>query len=621
MRGFYGIILSVLCTLPILTGGCTSAEFTDEPGAAADGYRNFVVHVELGDAENAASAHSSRSPFDNFDNELDKWGISGENMEELRIIIINGSGTVEHNRHFTFNNAAAGGEYEFRVSDNDEKTILLVANENSYHLDQDGLELAGGTQSMSLYFERLRAGARADLDELRLLTLTLAHNSPDGRGLSLQTPLPIAGLFTERIAKGVENVERTYWLHRAAVKYSFRIVNTSSFDHTLESVRIDRIADREFLFPHAQYAVNEYGHMALTDYSTPATASEQEYETTLPTPLRLPAKMKEAVTAIQAFYVPEGLKGETPQKVSLMLDGRKLNIWRELKWLMPGETTAQPRPMVDLPRNTHVVVNITVTDDDYSIVAEVQPYSARKLDPNFGLARDAQGNIIIKEYPDGTYDVVDDNGETVTRDSDGDRLIRRFDDGSVLIENYIKRDYIHEADAILPDYAYKFEKDRPGGMMVLIRQQTVGDSYQFDKPQDDTEIDEEQHKHGLNDRPLFLIDNDANYYRVEYDDEDKPTLTTRDVHGDSIVQANGFQFRQNAAEMERYFGTYIVLVANADGSYTEELRHYKTGRALDWELGTETPEARAASAPGSESYMAKRLRRLNAEALKPYFRN
>ena len=54
--------------------------------------------------------------------------------------------------------------------------------------------------------------------------------------------------------------------------------------------------------------------------------------------------------------------------------------------------------MTDLPRNTHVVVNVKISHD-YSLIVTVneQPYSYVELDPEFGLDRDENGNIIIKK--------------------------------------------------------------------------------------------------------------------------------------------------------------------------------------------------------------------------------
>ena len=66
-----------------------------------------------------------------------------------------------------------------------------------------------------------------------------------------------------------------------------------------------------------------------------------------------------------------------------------------------------------LPRNTHVVVNITLTETDISLTVDVQPFASVELDAGFGLERDPiNGYIILKKDSDGVgtfyYDDVND---------------------------------------------------------------------------------------------------------------------------------------------------------------------------------------------------------------------
>lgn len=557
--------------------GCSAVD-TESPeigGSRGHAY----IHVRINMPETAvsrqmdAATRAGNEFFGNFDNEDDKWGTEGENMESLRVIVISGDGVVEHNNHYDLTNATEAGEYEYRVASPDTKTILLFANEEGYSIDSNGMEIAGGVESLSLYFDALRPGAKVNVENLKKATIALEHNSIGGKGLSFKTPLPISAIYTEEIADDQEVVERDYVIHRAAVKYSFRIVNRSKFNHTLEKIRIDRIADREYMLPDADWEKGSDDRWQMTDYRTPSTAREQEYVYTLATPLSLPTEMTEAVEAVPAFYVPEGLKGNSPQRVSISLDGQDLDVWKNLLWLMPGETQASARPMVDLPRNSHVVVNITIGEDGkLNCIADVQPYTGVKLDPWYGLDRDEDGNIIIKRYEDGTYDVIDADGDVLKRDPDGDLLIQYFEDKSILCKEVVLKDYIHGSDEV--DYEYVFEKDRPGGNMVIIREKTTGGTYHGDNVP--------EHKHGMDDRPLFVLDKSGVFYRVLYDENGKASLTTKDIKGDEIVQANGFQFRQDST-MKDYLGTYIVRVYNADtDEYEEELRWYEDGSTREW---------------------------------------
>lgn len=570
--------LAALCTL----SGCV-ADSPEEGKPAAYTRLLMTVSIPTTDIEiPEARVPSASDGFENFDNEKDKWGVQGENIETLRIIILDGDGNVEHNRFYAdLADAVAAGAYEYKVRNNDLKTVILLANEGYYLLDEQGMEIAGGTTSLSRYLNSFPENSYIDAETLKSLTLALKHNSPDDKGLSLKTPLPISAIYSEYVSTSGEDecLEREYMMHRAAVKYSFRIINKSDFNHTLEGIRINRIADREFVFPNATYTVNSLGHQVIESYSTPATASEQAYENA-DFRLELAKNMTQAVAVMDPIYVPEGIVAEEPQQVSIALDGAPLQVWRDLKWVMPGEDEAAARPMADLPRNTHVVVNITIKDDNtLDMVAEVQPYAGVELRPSFGLDRDPDGNIIIERYPDGTYDIIDD-GDRVTKDADGDEVKYKFADGSLYCVETVYKDYIHDSSEV--DYVYHFEKDYSGGNMVIIRAKSTGGTYHGDTMP--------EHEHGKDDRAVFVLNKKGDFEYVTYDDEGNPTYHDHDMLGDEIIQANGFQFR-NVGEMSKYIGSYVVR--KADG--TEELRYYLDGCTLDWETGVEGISTRSSA--------------------------
>lgn len=210
------------------------------------------------------------------------------------------------------------------------------------------------------------------------------------------------------------------------------------------------------------------------------------------------------------------------------------------------------------------------------LTVDVQPYAGVFLDPYYGLDRDENGNIITNRYPDGTYDIIENN--TIYRkDTDGHTILKYFSDGTVLCKETIYKDYIHDSSEV--DYEYTFEKDKPGGNMIIIREKSLGGSYHT------SERDEylESHDHLIGDRPLFVIDHDGIYYRVTYDASGKPTLHTTDIKGDLIVQANGFQFQENEG-MAPYLGTYIVRLA--DG--TLQLRWCTDGSVIPYDFTSES---------------------------------
>lgn len=568
----------------LLLSGCAS-DVDSEPADVS--YSRLTLTVSLLGNEQKDAA-PTRGDFDNFDNELDKWGVDGENIEELRVIILDSDNTVEVNRFYPeLANAEHAGKYEYRVRNNDNKTVILLANEQAYSI----VTPEGETMSATRYFESFDVNTTLSVEDLKTITLDFADNAETvGQdAMSLKKPLPISAVHTQYIATTAENevVDCDYVMHRAAVKYSFRVINKSKYDHKLEGIRISRVADREFLFPNAEYGTNDLGHQVIKRYYTPAGTQETEYSYS-GFSLDLPKRMTEAVRAIEPLYVPEGLATDVPHKVSITLNSAPLAIWGELKWRMPGQDALMSTPMTDLPRNTHVVVNIIINDDNtFNFIADVQPYSSVDLDPFFGLERDKEGNVIVKRYPDGTYDVVD-NGEIVKKDIDGDIVLKTFSDGSLYCCEKVFKDYIHDVNEV--DYIYYFEKDYNGGNMIILREKSTGGTYHGDSLP--------EHDHDFTDRALFVLDKKGDFEYITYGEDGSPTYQTTDRFGDKIIQVNGYQFR-NQGDMHKYIGSYVVL--KSDG--TEELRYYKDGSVLDWNIGV--PETYGTRSGGSYSRSGK----------------
>lgn len=91
-----------------------------------------------------------------------------------------------------------------------------------------------------------------------------------------------------------------------------------------------------------------------------------------------------ATLDLAPVYVGEGLSApETePYAAGLTVDGKDLGL-KPLKWSAP-DTPESVSLMTDLPRNTHVVVNIRLTMTDFSIRYTVCPWNQGTIDvPSF----------------------------------------------------------------------------------------------------------------------------------------------------------------------------------------------------------------------------------------------
>ena len=210
-------------------------------------------------------------------------------------------------------------------------------------------------------------------------------------------------------------MKREYVMHRAAVKSaSASLTNRTSTTPSRECA--SAASPTVNTSPNAEYGTNDLGHQVMTSYSTPGDAEETEYKYE-GFNVSIPKGMTEAIEPIAPIYLPEGKTGTDPYSVSITLNGAPLAIWGALNWRRPEDPETSPgTPMLDLPRNCHVVVNITILDDNtYTFDVDVQPYSVVEVKPFYGLERDENGNIIVSRNEDGTYQVISQRRNSDTR--------------------------------------------------------------------------------------------------------------------------------------------------------------------------------------------------------------
>lgn len=368
------------------------------------------------------------------------------------------------------------------------------------------------------------------------------------------------------------------------------------------------------------------------DYVTGAYVSDYTSLPTLPAGVRAVADVPLVASGEEEWtlYIPEfrntvagtgssELSDAARARLSVSFTGAAGTYYVDFRYYStpPAWSGASEGDFFDLLRNN--IYDFTLSkaagETDISVLVDVQPYASVAVRPELGLDRDEEGYIILERYEDGTYKILTDAGEII-RDKDGDRLLRYFSDGSLLCEEIVYRDYIH--DETESDYYYIFEKDASGGNMVILRESSDCSACTGDSPHD-------VHDHKATDRPLFVADKDGTFFRVVYPEapaEDgkkvKPLLSRLDKHGDTLIQANGYQLR-DIPDLRRYIGTYVVKVADktAEGGFREELRRYSDGVTLDWD--TLLPATRSLR-PAKPGRALLRLRSANAEVMRKYGR-
>lgn len=291
-----------------------------------------------------------------------------EKMHTVRIIIVDSSGTVEHNSLWNLAvspDVTATGR-DFPVSSNEMKRILLVANEAQAMLTLPD----GKTVSASEYFQNLKAsvGASVDFDQLKSLTHTVElNNSGSEYGECLHGPLAMSAIHEYYIGNR-PRYSATFTIHRAAVKYTYRITNLDTKAHNVDYIKADNISSGQYFFPDADFTdETQYFHTA---YRTPAGAGRREV--TLPLDSRVGAG---ETVEFGPFYFPEGTvtSEENPYRTAFSFDG-VFTGWRTLEWAMP-QTPGLIAAMTDLPRNTHVIVNVAFSFSSFTVDYTVCPWN------------------------------------------------------------------------------------------------------------------------------------------------------------------------------------------------------------------------------------------------------
>ena len=599
-------VLPALILMMSLTG--CSLVMDDDTRTPSDGKATLILNIATsregtpGIGTSSPTRGVTVTPDDYYGPE------TGELMRTLRVIIANGAGMVEHNLFFdNLGQVSSHTTDKVHVVGNDRKTIYLIANEEAFTLEgdvTDPAELLGS----------LTAGSDIDETAMKNLVLMADKHKPDWNDNSKRL-LPITNIEHFNVGEAYEEpYSATLYVHRAAVKYTFLFNNETNLPVSLDSIYLRGESDREFLFPViAGYNIDnkEDNMYRPTAYHTPRETKFREVREKIG--ISIPSKQP-GYRIPRSLYFTEGsrLAGthtegdkiiEDVYKVSVVINGVQ-TPWRKLDWFYP-EKPSEIKEMTELPRNTHVVVQFTLTPKGISAVACVQPYAEQKLEPFFGLERDKDGNLIRWHEDNDTfwadnprYGIDGDTREYIHEDIDGDEIVKQYLDGSFLCVERIYRDWIHGDDE--HDSEYYFEKDHAGGNMIIVRNNTKAEEDR--KPQDSL------HDHPVNERPLFVKLTAAFHKRngytdktpigchmiVSYDEKGNPSFSRLDAAGDSILQANGYQFKASSS-MDKWTNTYLVkhkTGTDADGKDIFILRlKYRNGKILIPEYTAETAAA------------------------------
>ena len=297
----------------------------------------------------------------------------GEKMQTLRIIIVRPDGTVEHNRFLDFH-SAGGSSYlnvenvSFRVWGPETKKVYLFVNEKATRLNPaTGLE----EPVVNFGFDDLAQGDVFPKESLEQLQISLNSGSDE---------LPSAALpmsECHEVAMPANDYHADLYVTRAAVKFTFLIENSTGSEYRLDALSINKGSNIEYYLPRIQYTGDPLaGTFEVSDYIVPNTGLNNYYvfSKQFNRIITTAGDNGDGVTVLDPIYLLEGKYDEADNdlnySMSMTFNGKVYSAY------FPDVKT--------LPRNTHVVVLVSIGQYGLDWTVDVIPYQEVILNPGFG---------------------------------------------------------------------------------------------------------------------------------------------------------------------------------------------------------------------------------------------
>lgn len=377
----------------------------NEPGGVVDHSQYVYLNMSVG-VDTPSADPKSRAEEVNDSNYFEREAINYERMNTLRVIIVRGerdsvdivyspdsAGYIEHNRLFTLNDEGLV-KYDnmlFRVHAGEKKRIYLIANEQ-YLID-----------TLKIDFDSFKPGTEySDRDSIENIVLSSPNpGAPLIDNAAADTTsryyIPMSEVFDINLPLPEHpedyEVKKEFFVTRAAVKFSFNILTPGYPDYDnglrIKKITVDSVGNREYFLPRARYypekdslsSFNEHGRF-IVDYDLPTDTALVD------SPCVFTAGLEDIILnnttenkgkhpLIPKLYFPESYKGDYYLSITLgnKEDDKKDYTFQHVKL----------NNLSSLPRNTHVLVNITLKGAQIEAVVKLVPYIGVNLEYPFGF--------------------------------------------------------------------------------------------------------------------------------------------------------------------------------------------------------------------------------------------
>ena len=296
---------------------------------------------------------------------------AGELIKTLRFIIVRPDGTVEHNRLYDFNPIEIEAfEKKFKVVSGEQKRVFAIANEDARY--------SGGAKVVNYNFDTILPGQQFPMDEFSNIQI---KTSSDTQTL----PTPLVMCISKRFDVPVNSdLAGEIEIIPAATKFTFTIKNNSDvLTQKIKSISINKIARNEYLWPRTSTGDDvELGLDGnMVEYVVPSIANNEYYTFTHEFSPSSPIELAPGGSYTDSsFYLTEG-------KYTDDGDLRNYSITFNYNNGEEISSTKYFPNLAQLPRNSHVVCNITIgeTVDDVAFSIAVLSFGSVPLNPGFGF--------------------------------------------------------------------------------------------------------------------------------------------------------------------------------------------------------------------------------------------
>ena len=430
----------MFAVLALIVEACGSSDY-DAPSVIEPDEDRMVVlglNVIVGETpgeNNVGSRAFAGSEDGTFENPATEY----EKLKTLRVIIVRPDGTVEHNRYVQFDVATGqiiSDNLEFEVKSGEIKRIYLFGNEAAVNYDFRSSNIPEGSIFPTEAVENVTIRVSG--------TSSPINNGPTSQ---TRTYIPMSECFDVKIDRPEReedlHISRTLFITRSLIKFSFSVKNTVPYGvkTNLTGISITGLAGSSFYLPRNtvynppkdQPSTNNLGGRYITSYEMPANFGTTECN--FPVLPYYDLDSGEELTFDSYIYLPE-TKTTGNYQLRLSFDNPDLSDW----------LGSRPLDLKDIPRNTHVKINITLNGSIYDVEVQMVPYAGVNLTPDFGLEvdknlvpiYDENGELLYyynrvtgkyydknnrdQEIPNPYLGIDPNTGYTIIRDDDGNVL-------------------------------------------------------------------------------------------------------------------------------------------------------------------------------------------------------